>query len=776
MKLVLTKHLLLAAALLLAGTACTNETENGLSGNPPSPSEEDGTRREVLLTIKNKLSVAEKGTKSIATAPENKISSLDVYVFGSDTEDGTYTYQERFAYRETPADLPDGATALTITQEGDGKEASTTMKLKKGLFVKLYAIANQPELVDPSGTTGTGTAVGATGKLMQPADFTPLVLTSPGESGTPVQAAGSPTLADFLTFHSPLLDAATAADILETPLPMSGAHTIPVDLTDFEGFSRLQAGFKLTRTVARFDIVNNSAESRFTITDISMGSARKGVSFFPVTALGTAPTDLITMPTRTFTGMDNANTGTTISAFYSYPSPKDDDGYLILTGTYKMNETDPERQVSYQIPFKQDASGTGSYIEVSQNHRYTIAITKADDYHIDFNLTVADWDDAGDLDPFDPAEPAEPVLPISFNVTIGSDPDLPEFYGSPEKSESGDSIRLTIKGGTVTFTITDTRDAQPVPVVTVTQDKYNNDEDWWEISPVTTKSNPLSKADSKATYEFTATIEEFIDNGTSKDQVNIAHVDIKWGEGADETKRFSVSRGFSFLTYMDERTFPEIENHTPQTIRLSVMEGGGYIWAPCNCGASGRGSYATNPGLLFQWGRKTPFKHENEANDLYEGGNLPASAAASYENGFMNKFIPNNNGDYSWLPTSTDGIEKLWNLGTEDNPIKNKANDPCPEGWRVPTKKELSIVEGSDALSADGSSKYGYLLALNIVSVGKRDEQGTSASGQYSGYSWTSLYSNEQANGLYFEYHGSSTSEIRPYNLSNAFAIRCIKE
>ena len=78
MKLVLTKQLLLTTAILLAGTACTNENNEGLPGNPSSPSDGDATnRREVVVTIKNKLTVTPTGTKAgeIATAKENKISS-----------------------------------------------------------------------------------------------------------------------------------------------------------------------------------------------------------------------------------------------------------------------------------------------------------------------------------------------------------------------------------------------------------------------------------------------------------------------------------------------------------------------------------------------------------------------------------------------------------------------------------------------------------------------------------------------------------------------------
>lgn len=406
MKLAL-KQFLLSTAILLTGAACTSETHEGLLVNPSSPSDgDDPTRREVVITLRNQLSLA-KGTKAgeIATTEENKIASLDVYAFGSDTEDGTYTLQERFAYREDPADLPATATPIDLEQPGDGKEASISFKLQKGLFVKLYAVANQPDLVDPTGAIGTGTAVG-TGTIMQDANFSKLVLTTPGQAGTTVQTAGIPTETQFLTFHSLLLDAATPADVLASPLPMSGAYTIPLDLTNFESFSCLQAGFRLTRTVARFDVVNNAADSRFTITGISMGNARRGTTFFPAKPFGTAPADLIALPVRTFTGLANANTGTTASAFYSYPSPQADNGYIVLEGTYRMNETDPEKTVSYQIPFKQEVNGTGSHIEVNPNHRYMITITKADDYHIDFNLTVADWSDAGnELDGFEPGVP-----------------------------------------------------------------------------------------------------------------------------------------------------------------------------------------------------------------------------------------------------------------------------------------------------------------------------------------------------------------------------------
>ncbi|WP_304252345.1 hypothetical protein [Parabacteroides gordonii] len=377
-------------SLLLSVTACTSETEEPFKGSG-TDTLPDETRREVMLTLKNKLSVAKtKAGDEIATAAENKILSLDIYVFGSKTEDGTYTYQERLCYRENSADMPSGSeiTAFELIAKGnDGKETTALLTLKKGLFVKLYCVANQSKLIDPA----TGAAYNS---------FVPLTQSAPGQPGN-VVTDGTPKEADFKLFQSIQLDPATAADILTTPLPMTGAYTTPLDLTDFSVSARLQLGFRLTRSVARFDIINDAAASRFTIQSVSMANGRKGVSLFPLKVTGTLPAaggDLITYPARPFDG-EKANEGTCTGAFYIWPSPVEDGGYLILSGTYATNQTE-NTPVTYKVPFKPE--GDGNYIEVSQNHRYTVNITKADEYHLDFTIDVADWTDEGNIDDYEP--------------------------------------------------------------------------------------------------------------------------------------------------------------------------------------------------------------------------------------------------------------------------------------------------------------------------------------------------------------------------------------
>ncbi|WP_158585850.1 DUF4906 domain-containing protein [Parabacteroides sp. TM07-1AC] len=388
-----------AASLLLM--ACTSENEL-VNPTPDETGQDDAAKREVLLTFKNKLNVASGKTKAegdpIATAEENYIRSLDIYVFGSKDEINGYTFQELYYYRDdasTVAGDGDWAHSFNLLASAEDNVTTALLKLQKGLFIKLYCVVNRTVLYQttPEGTVEAYTA------------FTPLRQDAPGQPVNNV-VEGVPTEKDFLKLHTALIDPVAAVptedDILQTPLPMTGSHTTPIDLTDFSVSARTQLSFKLTRMAARFDIVNNAATSKFTVESISMGNGQRGTSFFPVKTLGKSETDRITYPARAITA-DNQVEGnaTTTGAFYSWPSPQNDQGYLILKGKYTVNKTETQ-DVSYKVPFQQMANGVGSYIEVANNHRYTIAITKADTYHLDFTLNVSEWSDEGDIDEYDP--------------------------------------------------------------------------------------------------------------------------------------------------------------------------------------------------------------------------------------------------------------------------------------------------------------------------------------------------------------------------------------
>ena len=415
-------YMMLSCLFVLLGS-CTEEVQQ--KGEQPAP--EGGsdaiTRQEVTLSLKNKLVLDREKTKgeTIATAEENAISALDVYVFASETENGDYSFMERFAYRNTPdAVLPAGASELQLTPtDADAKETTGLLKVKKGLFVKLYCIANNTTLVDPAHE----------GQPVDDAAFVPLELSTTDDNKTTVKTPGAPLETTFATWHTHLLTSTVQADTLATPLAMTGALTTPLDLTDFGSAARVQAGIRLTRLVARYDIINEAGTSRFIIETVSMGNARRGSDLFPIRPYGdmpeAKPDELITTPERRFYG-ENANKGIQAGAFYSYPSPLKDKGFLILKGMYKINESE-SKEVSYRIPFTQQAAdGNQTFLEIANNHRYTIAITAADKYHLDCTLYVADWTDDGSIDDFKPDQDSGEIdvtIPAEFTDDTKYDPD-----------------------------------------------------------------------------------------------------------------------------------------------------------------------------------------------------------------------------------------------------------------------------------------------------------------------------------------------------------------
>ncbi|WP_304972210.1 hypothetical protein [Parabacteroides goldsteinii] len=415
-------YMMLSCLFVLLGS-CTEEVQQ--KGEQPAP--EGGsdaiTRQEVTLSLKNKLVLDREKTKgeTIATAEENAISALDVYVFASETENGDYSFMERFAYRNTPdAVLPAGASELQLTPtDADAKETTGLLKVKKGLFVKLYCIANNTTLVNPAHE----------GQPVDDAAFVPLELSTTDDNKTTVKTPGVPLETTFATWHTHLLTSTVQADTLATPLAMTGALITPLDLTDFGSAARVQAGIRLTRLVARYDIINEAGTSRFIIETVSMGNARRGSDLFPIRPYGdmpeAKPDELITTPERRFYG-ENANKGIQAGAFYSYPSPLKDKGFLILKGMYKINESE-SKEVSYRIPFTQQAAdGNQTFLEIANNHRYTIAITAADKYHLDCTLYVADWTDDGSIDDFKPDQDSGEIdvtIPAEFTDDTKYDPD-----------------------------------------------------------------------------------------------------------------------------------------------------------------------------------------------------------------------------------------------------------------------------------------------------------------------------------------------------------------
>lgn len=399
---------LVAVPFLLAGCSSveTELPDTGSPAGPDNPQANDPNRRSVVISLQNKLILIPAEPESrvatrdgIAEEDENRIAGFDIYAFSSDKEEGPYTFQEHFAYR-SDGSQPTGTSRVDLKADEATGKVNVMFYPRKGLYTKFYCLANRTELRDAAGTLYTNYI-----SLQQSSGKTESI-------GDQVIAPGTPTESDFCKLTTPLLASDNPGDVLLAPLPMSGATGQAVDLREYSMGTFVRLNIQLTRTVARFDIVNNAEESHFTITDISLGNGRRGVSLFPIRPVGDLPAatgQLITYPDRMFNGQ-NANKGVTTKAFYSYPCPSADEGFLILKGLYAINQTDLPKEVSYRIPFEQVTDGSGSRIEINHNHRYTVQITKADPFELVANIKLVDWETGSSIDDYEPDNKLDAIV------------------------------------------------------------------------------------------------------------------------------------------------------------------------------------------------------------------------------------------------------------------------------------------------------------------------------------------------------------------------------
>lgn len=205
----------------------------------------------------------------------------------------------------------------------------------------------------------------------------------------------------------------------------------------------------------------------------------------------------------------------------------------------------------------------------------------------------------------------------------------------------------------------------------------------------------------------------------------------------------------------------------------------GVIWAPVNCGY-----HPTDYkyGKLYQWGRKYGQGYED---DTYSDATTPVLEERQIvfylgsESQYADKFFKNQS-DWSYVQ-----IDNLWNSGSEENPVKTEY-DPCPDGWRVPTKAELEGVfqnysdkvesEGQNGRWFTGSQEYtSDSHGIFLPTAGYIGSDGTSK-GTYRGKEgryWSSF--REEGNRNPYRLSVSSPRVSRGIS-SQGESIRCVKD
>lgn len=380
------KNLMMLLAITGLGASCSNDdyTREG-SGN--------GTAglSEIQLQFDNTGESQEYTKAAIASEAESSIDKLKVYLFASDAANGTYyyleTWEEGTAFTPPATEGDPNPTNFAKQESGTGWKASIYPNELKGLpYIKLLCVAN-----NGSSATTDGDFYKANGTDKIEAL---VAITTDGTTGAMTNAAAATTETAFKTAYTKALDAATATDIIATPLLMQGEGK-----TKISG-SVSKVNITLRRAMARFDIDNNTSTSNLTIKTITIAKARKNASIWgeTLTVVGDPGADLMTYPVVKYDDKTNANKGTTESAIYVYPGISDDASELIITGTYKSPSTNQQVPVTYNVPIAKTADGGATTpIEIKANSRYKLHISDVSQASIYGTFEVVDWTSGGGI-------------------------------------------------------------------------------------------------------------------------------------------------------------------------------------------------------------------------------------------------------------------------------------------------------------------------------------------------------------------------------------------
>jgi len=182
----------------------------------------------------------------------------------------------------------------------------------------------------------------------------------------------------------------------------------------------------------------------------------------------------------------------------------------------------------------------------------------------------------------------------------------------------------------------------------------------------------------------------------------------------------------------------------------------GKIWMDRNLGATQVATSSTDAasyGDLYQWGRRT---------DGHQCRTSPTTATlSSIDQPGNGNFITINSGNNDWRSPQNDN---LWQ-GV------NGVNNPCPSGYRLPTKTELDAEQVSWGTS-NAAGAFASPLKLPMSGFRSRSN-GSLYNVGTTGYYWSSTVSGTYSRALNFNSSAATmATSIRAYG----FSVRCLKD
>lgn len=208
------------------------------------------------------------------------------------------------------------------------------------------------------------------------------------------------------------------------------------------------------------------------------------------------------------------------------------------------------------------------------------------------------------------------------------------------------------------------------------------------------------------------------------------------------------------ISYGNVLTINSLYCKTTPTIVLDVVNPiTGAIWMDRNLGAFDVPSNirdVASYGDLYQWGRST----DGHQCPISQSTNILSSSEQPGHGEFI---VPNSGSD--WL---SPGNNSLWQ-GV------NGTNNPCPQGYRLPSNAELD----AERLSwSQNNSAGAYASTLQLPIAGGRTGSSSGQSAPSSSY-WTSTISGTNAQSILIQSNNAVMSSVGRYF---GASIRCIKD
>lgn len=201
------------------------------------------------------------------------------------------------------------------------------------------------------------------------------------------------------------------------------------------------------------------------------------------------------------------------------------------------------------------------------------------------------------------------------------------------------------------------------------------------------------------------------------------------------------------------------------TSDFGTVVGPGGVWMDRNLGATRVATSSKDAqayGYYYQWGRGNDGHQESTSGT----STALSSTAVPSDPSNQGKFIIGSGNFYDWIAPQ---IHSLWQGGANDN-------NPCPNGFRIPTYSEWNNVRGT--LTGSNKAEAAFNSSLKLPAAGCRTYTDLFSLVGYHSFYWSSgtadtkSYYLNLTSGL-----GSAGTALMKSNVrSSGYSVRCIKD